>query len=99
MIFKSFHLIEYGILFILSEWSFRLHFRKTGKTIHLGRFRFHWGPAWAAFLLVVVYGASDEFHQTFVPTREGKLRDVLIDGLGGWLAWWLQIRWQLNGRT
>lgn len=97
MIFKGLHLVEYGVLFVLSEWSFRLHFRKTGKTIRLGQFQVHCGSTLAALLFVVIYGASDEFHQTFVLTREGKLRDVLIDGLGGWVAWQLQRRWQLHG--
>lgn len=29
-----------------------------------------------------LYGATDEFHQSFTPGRDSKLRDVLIDGTG-----------------
>ena len=32
-----------------------------------------------AIILAVVYGASDEYHQTFVPSRMGSIRDFLID--------------------
>lgn len=32
-----------------------------------------------AALLAILYGASDEFHQTFVPSRMGSVRDLLID--------------------
>lgn len=30
----------------------------------------------------VLYSASDEFHQTFIPGRSGEIRDVLIDSSG-----------------
>lgn len=35
-----------------------------------------------AFLFSLLYAATDEIHQMFVPTREGKIRDVLIDAIG-----------------
>lgn len=44
-----------------------------------------------AFLFVFVYSISDEFHQTFVPGRNGKIQDVLVDligaGTGGAVLW------------
>ena len=40
------------------------------------------GAALAALWVAVLYAATDEFHQTFVPTREGCLRDVFIDSTG-----------------
>lgn len=36
----------------------------------------------AALLLAVAYAISDEFHQLFVPGRNGSVADVVIDGLG-----------------
>ena len=39
-----------------------------------------------AFLFAVVFAASDEWHQTFVPGRYGKVRDVALDALGAALA-------------
>jgi VanZ family protein len=32
-----------------------------------------------AAVLAILYGASDEFHQTFVLSRTGSIRDFLID--------------------
>ena len=32
-----------------------------------------------SFLFSVIYALSDEFHQTFVPCRDGNIVDVLID--------------------
>jgi VanZ family protein len=43
-----------------------------------------------AFALAVLYAASDELHQTFVPGRHGSPVDVAIDSAGialGILAW------------
>lgn len=37
----------------------------------------------AAVVLTALYALSDEFHQAFVPGREGALRDVLVDTVGG----------------
>jgi VanZ family protein len=33
-------------------------------------------------ILAVIYGLSDEFHQSFTPGRDPKLRDVLFDTTG-----------------
>lgn len=43
-----------------------------------------------AIFLTAIYGVSDELHQSFVPTREAKLTDVLFDLAGaiiGVLIW------------
>jgi VanZ family protein len=32
--------------------------------------------------ITIVYAATDEYHQTFVPGRSGEIRDVLIDSIG-----------------
>ncbi|MCF6290472.1 MAG: VanZ family protein [Desulfobacterales bacterium] len=50
-------------------------------------------PSWRLCLLVValtvLYGISDEFHQSFVPGRFPSGWDVVADGAGGLLAAWL----------
>lgn len=40
--------------------------------------RRHWkpGPAW---VFCVLFAVSDEWHQTFVPGRMGKVSDILLD--------------------
>jgi VanZ family protein len=47
-----------------------------------------------AFLLTVLYAASDEYHQTFVPGRNGTPADLLIDAAGAALGLWLAHRRQ-----
>jgi VanZ family protein len=46
--------------------------------------------------LALLYAVSDEYHQTFVPGREGRLFDVGIDTAGMCgamlLDWWLERR-------
>lgn len=39
-----------------------------------------------AWVLAVLYAASDEYHQTFVPGRFGRASDVLIDATGAFLG-------------
>ena len=36
--------------------------------------------------IAILYAASDEAHQLFVPGRHGSLIDVAIDGVGAWIA-------------
>ncbi len=35
-----------------------------------------------SLVLTTIYAGTDEYHQTFVAGREGRVRDVLIDSLG-----------------
>ena len=44
-------------------------------------------------VLVTVYGATDEYHQSFVPGRDASGRDLLADGLGGFIAAWMLFWW------
>jgi len=56
-----------------------------------------WRQAFEALWFAVLYAATDEFHQTFVPSREGCLRDVCIDSSGalaGLLLFWALGRWR-----
>lgn len=47
-----------------------------------------WKIEWALWTLViaVAYAGMDEWHQSFVPLREPRFRDVIIDGFGALLA-------------
>lgn len=68
------HLFEYAVLYIL--WFRAINSELTGN---------NWKPP---MFLTVLYAISDEIHQLFVPTREGKFRDVIIDTLGGIIGLW-----------
>ncbi len=52
-------------------------------------------PGWrhvvVAFALAVLYGASDELHQSFVPDRAGRVDDLIVDTLGALVG--LAIGW------
>ena len=73
IIFKTLHLVEYAILYFL---LFRAFFSINNQQLTTNnKFIF-------PLLISILYAVSDEFHQTLVPTREGKIRDVFIDSLG-----------------
>ena len=71
---KGGHMVEYGIL-ALAYW-----------------YAFGWAGKrrWLAWFLAVLYAASDELHQSFVPGRHPSIWDVVIfDNLGAMIALWL----------
>lgn len=43
---------------------------------------YSWQVGLLSFLFCFAYACSDEWHQTFVPGRDGNIRDVAIDGIG-----------------
>jgi VanZ family protein len=53
------------------------------------------GPAVGLALgITLLYAISDEYHQTFVPGRNGTAVDVTVDMVGALLA--ALIRWRVN---
>lgn len=76
---KAYHVAEYALLFTLFYWLLKDHFASR-RAIQLGA------------LLALIYAASDEWHQTFVPGRGGTWVDVVIDSFGISLA----IAWLLR---
>ena len=69
---KIIHAVEYGILSYLLARGFR----RTVPGWPAGRI------AAAAILISGLYGALDEFHQSFVPTRTADPTDVVADLAG-----------------
>lgn len=87
---KCAHLTEYAVLALL-VWRLRR------KPVRRDRRPWSWREAGLALLVAALYAATDEFHQTFVPTRDGCVRDVFIDSCGaaaGLLLLWLLGRWR-----
>lgn len=68
---KGAHVTEYAILALLAYRAFRF-----------GRPNFQHSYPAATLLLGAIYAASDEYHQSFFPSRGASVMDVLIDILG-----------------
>src|SRR6266446_9411384 len=66
---KAGHLTEYAILATLAARAFR-------DSSH-DLLRRHW--FWLSLLLAIAYALTDEFHQSFVPSRTASIYDSLID--------------------
>jgi VanZ family protein len=67
---KFAHVTEYIILTALLFWALQVHISRNSNALII------------AAVTAILYAFSDEWHQTFVPGREGSLRDVGIDALG-----------------
>ena len=84
---KLIHMIEYGGFGVLTYqalgtggWAWR------GQRTHLI----------ATILIGIAYGISDEFHQSFVPTRDSDVHDVMADAVGASLGAWFWARMYWN---
>ena len=67
---KTAHVVEYGIFAALLYRALRGHGVEKLDAVLL------------AILIAVIYGATDEFHQSFTPGREPRVRDVVFDTIG-----------------
>jgi VanZ family protein len=78
---KTAHLVEYGVLATLVYRATRsIGMSKKNCLI-------------TSILFAALYGASDEFHQSFTFGREPTIRDVIIDTLGASLAMYFLFKW------
>jgi len=73
---KHAHFVTYGVLAALVVWG--LTDRAPARTT--------WAAAAAAVALAALYGASDEWHQSFVPGREVSALDLAADTAGAAIA-------------
>ncbi len=74
------HIVEYGVFGALVCRAFCAY----------GFFAQRAGRLFLAVMLVgVLYGASDEFHQSFVPYRDSNPADVAADTVGMTLGAWI----------
>ena len=79
---KLIHMIEYGVFGMLT-------YHALGRT--------SWAPEGHKLLVLAIaigiaYGVSDEFHQSFVPTRESDVHDVMADAAGSAIGAWAVAR-------
>ncbi len=66
------HACGYALLYVLLHLACH-----EGLRLRPGR-----GSYWLPLLLTILYGMSDEYHQSFVPSRDASLRDLLADSIG-----------------
>ena len=79
--FMDAHLIAHSLLFGM---LYILGYRAL-KYQNYSRF-LHEFSLLAALVLVALYGASDEFHQSFTPGRTEDFKDLMIDVMAGLVA-------------
>ena len=85
LVHKTGHVIEYGILGILIYRAIKQEkINKKEAIIY-------------AIIMAFFYGITDEFHQSFTPTRTPRLRDVIIDTIGASAG--ILIVWKLLPKT
>ena len=73
---KAGHFTEYAILALFAARAFRTSSHEL--------LRMRW--FWISLVFVVAYSLSDEFHQSFVPSRTASIYDSMIDSVGGLTA-------------
>ncbi len=84
---KSGHVIGYGTLSIL---LFRA-WRATLPALNDVKWTFRWANV--AILGTALVASLDEWHQSFIPTRTGTVRDVVLDTCAGLAAQVLVFFW------
>lgn len=75
----SAHLVVYGTLAALFLFALARGGRPSRRHVTI------------AFGLALLYGASDELHQSFVPGRAGRVDDLVVDAIGATVG--LAIGW------
>jgi VanZ family protein len=88
---KLIHMGIYGVFAFLLFRGFRL--RRVPASLAIA--------GWLTLGICTAYGASDEFHQLFVPGRSCDVFDLLADLLGAGLAIAIALAWERRqaGRT
>jgi len=83
---KTGHVLGYGLLavFLLRGWRATLGYAHAWS----------WRTTLLAWLGTVFVASMDEWHQTFIPSRMGSPRDVLLDSAAGLVFLLIAYAWQ-----
>ena len=91
--YEAAHVFEYAVFGGLAFLSLRTY--AGGRPPHV--------LTTTAWILSVLYGVSDEFHQSFVPNRDANVGDVVFDAAGAIIgiavAMRLADRWSRSATT
>jgi VanZ family protein len=75
------HVVVYAVLTVLIGWALARARAPSRRVVVI------------AGALAFLYGITDEWHQTFVPSRSGRPEDLIWDGIGvligGTLLWFV----------
>ena len=80
---KLSHMIAYGVLSATVIFSFSAEVKRERRLLVLT----------AAVLVPLLFGLSDEYHQSYVAGRNSEVLDLVADGAGGLivgLSWFLK---------
>jgi VanZ family protein len=90
---KMGHVLGYGTLSFLLFRAWRASLPGAGKA--------RWSIVWArtALFMTVLVASADEWHQSFIPTRTGTVRDVALDSAAALAAQILLFLWLRGGQV
>lgn len=86
---KLAHLTVYAALCATVIYAFPKHYRRSAKGMVIC----------VSIVFCLVYGLSDEFHQSFIPGRYPSIADVAADVIGASLACMLWLWWDKSEHT
>jgi VanZ family protein len=87
---KAAHVVEFAFLAWLAWRALQMPRRNDRRP-------WSWLAAGGALAIVILYAATDEIHQSFVPNRTASVKDVCIDtagGLAGMFCVWMWHRFK-----
>jgi VanZ family protein len=96
---RTLHLVHVGIRKMAHVTEFGLFSITVFHGIRGGRAGWRLSWALATLVIAVTYAGLDEWHQSFVPLREARVRDVALDAIGAGLAQtlvWFYAKWRSN---
>ena len=88
---KGGHVLGYGMLCLLLFRGLRASFQQIGVWV--------WRTALFAWMATVCVASMDEWHQTFIPSRMGSPRDVLLDSTAGLIFLLIAYLWFRRSNT
>ena len=86
---KLAHLAVYALLCGALIYAFPVRRRRTAKGMVVG----------VSIIFCLLYGVSDEFHQSFIPGRFPSIADIAADVVGASLACMLWLWWDKTRHT
>ncbi|MEN8257688.1 MAG: VanZ family protein [Thermodesulfobacteriota bacterium] len=80
---KVLHVLAYATLAAAALWAWLPQITRRGAA-----------PLWSILLFCLLYGISDEFHQSFISGRYSSFADIIADVIGAGLFLWGWRLWQ-----